>query len=1182
MYDILKDDSSSHSTDKIQVNKKRNLEIIIEERNSIKNPDYYKMHDSKTLPNFNNSNDIQNDNNRKSSFLKEKINQALEYSTKYRTLDPEDNIVNIDDDYLFDRKKKVGKKVNRNLKLLNLIKERMSQENNSSESNEIKKEEKKNDNFDIKKNKEIRKKEEDKINGLNLDKEKEKEKVIKDDQKRNIDEEKKNKLLNIINSKKYNKFQRIENKDEKKESLEKENNGSHNFNGISNRTKKSQNQNKSFRPYTAFYKKGAAPEENSFSIGEDSKQNQTQKEESNKYEKNHNISDKQKNRIAFNKRTKTIPTMNDIVQNLENGSNNISNINSNYNTNNDPSSKKGALKIVELLKMKKKEENDTRSKTEERQISKNEEKDEKPKYKHINKNMDSYGDKPIKKIEGENFRRNIEIVNSLPRKSFRDEEDESGDNYESYNRTQQYFRNSKKGSQNIIKSKRILNESDFENKSKKHFTLNNLNNNSNININKVNAPMKMNNNIYNNFVNNSKNFQKIERVNYHNPISIRSKFRQRLNNFNTITDNMIANINNSTNVNNNINIEQINSAIGKDIRTLDNSFDTMKTRKNQSKTMIGSSNSMVKNIYKPKRISNNNSPQKLNPYQKNTYNTENLINKNKNNSNLNFYSKIPKKKTKAYVKKSPWRVQANSNNSFIDTRGHTTKYSTKTKKIIRNRVTDNNNNNYSKIQDNNIDGNPYSILGLEGLNSSMDTYSTNRLDSINPSYSNYYNHNNSIIQNKNNINKMKTSKTIGPQRHPNNVSIIFNLEDLMVLEERLSDIGMALESNENIENKCFNFWNYYYNCSLYNLLEKIFKNKEDSNIIRLSINYELMSIMVCYEYSFDSHMQDVYLLLLELIDLNHNNLIIISEYILAKIVPENKHNVWVLKLQEIIKNSKIYGNSKFYKNMYFHNPMEKISFSINLIIKKLKNILLNYPTRLSDTLMTLLKKIDTKTYEEINDFFKEYILRIDNFEGSIMASSYLKKNKNFKSLPAPYLTYPPSKPYTLVLDLDETLVYFKIKSSKGGTLRARPYLFGFLEEMGHYYELIIWTSATEAYANSLIDAIEYDKKYFDYVLYREHAIIIGDDFVKDLTRIGRSLDRIIIIDDMPQNFRLQKENGITIKPFFGNDLDDSALYELVPILKHIAESGNDARIGLNKYRKEIVEKVTSNISKQKI
>ena len=1166
MYDKLKDNSSSHSTDKIQAIKKRNLEIIIEERNSIKNPDYYKMHDSKTLPSFNNTSNIQNDNNRKGSFLKERINQVLEYSTKYRTLDPDDNTVNIDNDNMINQKKKVEKKVNRNLKLLNLIKERMSQENNSNESIEIKKEEKNGDSHDtnIKENKEIRQKEEDKINGINLEKEKEKDKnkekqiEIKGNQKRNIDEEKKNKLLNIINSKKYNKFQRIENKGEKNEPLEKEKekNDDSNSNGISNRAKKPNNQNKSFRPYTAFYKKGAAHEENSFSIDDDSKQKKSQKEDSNKYEKNNNISVKQKNRIGFNKRTKTNPTKNEIIHKLENGSNNISNLNSKYNTNNEPSSKKGALKIVELLKMKKKEENDTRSKTEERQMGKNEEKDERPKYKHINKNMDSYDINPL---------------NSLPRKSFRDEQDENGDNYDSYNRTQQYFRNSKKVNDNI-KTKKILNESDAEDKSKRYTSLNN-------NKNKINAPIQMNNNIYNNFVKNSKNFQKIERVNYHNPISIRSKFRQRLHNFNTIADNMVANINNSTNTNDNFTIEQINAAIGKDIRTLDNSFETMMQRKNQSKTMIGNNNSMLKNIYKPKRISNNNSPQKLNPYQRNTFNTESM-NNNKNNSNLNMYSKIPKKKTKAYVKKSPWRVQANSNNSFIDTRGHTTNLlNTKTKKIIKNRVTE---NNYSKIQDNNLDTNPYSILGLEGLNSSIDTYNTNRLDSINPNNSNYYNPNNSIIQNKNNFSKKKTSKNIGPQRNPNNASIIFNLEDLMVLEERLSDIGMALENNENIENKCFNFWNYYYNCSVYNLLEKIFKNKEDSNIIRLSINYELMSIMVCYEYSFDSHIQDVYLLLLELIDLNHNNLIIISEYILAKIVPENKHNIWVLKLQEIIKNSKIYENNQFYKNMYFHNPMEKISFGTNLIIKKLKNILLNYPTGLCDILITLLKKIDTKTYEEINDFFREYILRIDNFEGSIMASSYLKKNKNFKSLPAPYLTYPPSKPYTLVLDLDETLVYFKIKSSKGGTLRARPYLFGFLEEMGHYFELIIWTSATEAYANSLIDAIEYDKKYFDYVLYREHAIIIGDDFVKDLTRIGRSLDRIIIIDDMPQNFRLQKENGITIKPFFGNDLDDSALYELVPILKHIAESGNDARIGLNKYRKEIVAKVTSNISKQKI
>ena len=69
---------------------------------------------------------------------------------------------------------------------------------------------------------------------------------------------------------------------------------------------------------------------------------------------------------------------------------------------------------------------------------------------------------------------------------------------------------------------------------------------------------------------------------------------------------------------------------------------------------------------------------------------------------------------------------------------------------------------------------------------------------------------------------------------------------------------------------------------------------------------------------------------------------------------------------------------------------------------------------------------------------------------------------------------------------------------------------------------------------------------------------------------------------MPQNFRLQKENGINIKPFWGDDSNDTALYELIPILMNIAEEGCDVRDGLEKYRDEILEKVTSNISKHNV
>jgi CTD small phosphatase-like protein 2 len=79
-----------------------------------------------------------------------------------------------------------------------------------------------------------------------------------------------------------------------------------------------------------------------------------------------------------------------------------------------------------------------------------------------------------------------------------------------------------------------------------------------------------------------------------------------------------------------------------------------------------------------------------------------------------------------------------------------------------------------------------------------------------------------------------------------------------------------------------------------------------------------------------------------------------------------------------------------------------------------------------------------------------------------------------------------------------------------------------------------------------------------------------------LTRLGRPLDKVIIVDNMPQNFRLQKENGIHIRPFWGDDTQDTALIELQPILLNIAKEGGDVRKGLRKYKDEIMNKVTMN------
>lgn len=82
----------------------------------------------------------------------------------------------------------------------------------------------------------------------------------------------------------------------------------------------------------------------------------------------------------------------------------------------------------------------------------------------------------------------------------------------------------------------------------------------------------------------------------------------------------------------------------------------------------------------------------------------------------------------------------------------------------------------------------------------------------------------------------------------------------------------------------------------------------------------------------------------------------------------------------------------------------------------------------------------------------------------------LFKNMNssqecFKPAAAPYIRNNPlKKKYCLVLDLDETLIHFKVDPNSpndNGEILARPYLTEFLTTLEIYYELILFTAGTE-------------------------------------------------------------------------------------------------------------------------
>jgi CTD small phosphatase-like protein 2 len=328
----------------------------------------------------------------------------------------------------------------------------------------------------------------------------------------------------------------------------------------------------------------------------------------------------------------------------------------------------------------------------------------------------------------------------------------------------------------------------------------------------------------------------------------------------------------------------------------------------------------------------------------------------------------------------------------------------------------------------------------------------------------------------------------------------------------------------------------------------------------------------------------MHLKLSEILEINYKSFIIILEMIYDKIDIENKNNndnFWINNLSNLISNWKFLNETEInILNKRDISKIESINNNINLVNSKIEYIIVNYSKSLNKCLNSLFKKIKGKSIEDINYFYREYILREINLGCSILASSYLKELKNFTPEKVPYIREINKKKFTLVLDLEETLVHFKIEENyEEGILKLRPGVLKFLDQVSQYYELVLFSEASQEYSDLILEAFEENKKYFDYKLYRQHTVIKNQDFIKDLTRLGRPLNTIIIVDNMPQNFRLQNMNGIPIKPFRGEDINDRALFDLSTILINIAIEYSDVRNGLVHYHQEIVTKIVSNIYK---
>lgn len=119
----------------------------------------------------------------------------------------------------------------------------------------------------------------------------------------------------------------------------------------------------------------------------------------------------------------------------------------------------------------------------------------------------------------------------------------------------------------------------------------------------------------------------------------------------------------------------------------------------------------------------------------------------------------------------------------------------------------------------------------------------------------------------------------------------------------------------------------------------------------------------------------------------------------------------------------------------------------------------------------------------------------------------------------------PSYPYLpasqkelfLVLDLDETLIHYDYTSE---VFHVRPLTEEFLKKCSKLYEIIIFTAAVQEYADEILEEIDPDH-CISYKLYRNHLTYIDNSPVKDLSMLGRPLNKTLLVDNLAVNFRLQ-------------------------------------------------------------
>ncbi|XP_040401676.1 CTD small phosphatase-like protein isoform X2 [Cygnus olor] len=228
------------------------------------------------------------------------------------------------------------------------------------------------------------------------------------------------------------------------------------------------------------------------------------------------------------------------------------------------------------------------------------------------------------------------------------------------------------------------------------------------------------------------------------------------------------------------------------------------------------------------------------------------------------------------------------------------------------------------------------------------------------------------------------------------------------------------------------------------------------------------------------------------------------------------------------------------------------------------------PASLSQCNISLKKQRSRSIFSTLFCCFRDYNVEPPSTNSTSALPPLVEENGGLQKPPAKYLlpelTASDYGKKCVVIDLDETLVHSSFKPISNadfivpveidGTIHQvyvlkRPHVDEFLQRMGELFECVLFTASLAKYADPVADLLD-RWGVFRARLFRESCVFHRGNYVKDLSRLGRELSKVIIVDNSPASYIFHPENAVPVQSWF-DDMTDTELLDLIPFFEGLSK-----------------------------